>query len=333
MIIAKMNMEDAVRGYATSFMRLYALGVFFHLMMIHFNGIMRACNMILYSMKVMVAMSVLNIILSLAFVFLTPMQENGIPLSTAICWVLAFAATSPVIRRLMRSEQKLKFSKEIAKKIFNISWPSGIVSASWQFSSTLMYAMVGALPVNSVETMAAMTAGLRIESIIFMPAFAFNMANAVLVGNLLGEGKKEDAFSVGMVTAGIGISLITVITGVVIALARPIATVIAAKDPSGMVDPIALEETVRYLRIVMISEPFVAANLMFSGALAGAGDTRSLMRYTIFSLWVLRIPFAYIFGLHFGYGAIAIWWAMNITFFSQSALSSRRFLSKKWLNT
>ena len=107
--------------------------------------------------------------------------------------------------------------------------------------------------------------------------------------------------------------------------------IIAAKDPSGMVDPIALQETIKYLQIVMISEPFVAANLMFSGALSGAGDTRALMRYSLFSLWVLRIPTAYILGLHFAFGATAIWWAMNITFFSQTFLSSRRYLSKKWL--
>jgi putative MATE family efflux protein len=330
-ILDMMDMSDAVRTHAKAFMKLYCIGLFCHLMMAHFNGILRACKLIIYSMKVMVAVSTLNIILSLVFCFLTPMAERGIPLATAICWIIAFIVTVPVIKTLMRSKQKLVFSKAIAKKIFNISWPSGIVSLSWQLSSTLMYAMVARLPVNSEETMAAMTAGLRIESMIFMPAFAFNMANAVLVGNLLGEDKKEDAFSVGIVTAGIGVSLITVITAVVIALASPIAAIIAAKDPSGLVNPIAFDETIKYLRIVMISEPFVAANLMFSGALAGAGDTRALMRYTLFSLWVLRIPVAYIFSIHLGYGAIAIWWAMNITFFSQSALSSRRFFSRKWM--
>jgi len=40
-----------------------------------------------------------------------------------------------------------------------------------------------------VEILAAFTAGLRIESAIFLPAFAFNMANAVIVGNLLGSAR------------------------------------------------------------------------------------------------------------------------------------------------
>ena len=41
--------------------------------------------------------------------------------------------------------------------------------------------------------MAAYATGLRIESAIFMPAFAFNMANAVIVGNLMGEKKFDEA--------------------------------------------------------------------------------------------------------------------------------------------
>jgi Na+-driven multidrug efflux pump len=188
------------------------------------------------------------------------------------------------------------------------------------------------LPNNSVEIMAAMTAGIRIESIIFMPAFAFNMANAVMVGNLLGEKKPDDAYTIGLVTGAIGVSTIIVLTVLVIVGATPIANLIGSRDQMGNIDPIVHQEIIRYLHIVMLSEPFVAANLMFSGALAGAGDTRSLMKYTIFSLWIVRMPVAYIFGVVLGFGAPAIWWAMNVTFLCQVTLSSRRYLSKKWMN-
>ena len=58
---------------------------------------------------------------------------------------------------------------------------------------------------NRVEILAALTAGLRIESAVYLPAFAFNMANAVIVGNLLGEKKRKKPTASGLVTALIGV--------------------------------------------------------------------------------------------------------------------------------
>ncbi|MDR2884952.1 MAG: MATE family efflux transporter [Deferribacteraceae bacterium] len=328
--IANMDIEESVKANAVDFMRIYCIGMFFHYMMIHFNGIMRACKLMRVSMKILMVASLTNVALNIIFVFYTPLGKDGIPLSTAICWTGACLFALRIIRNLAKGEKK--FSKELGKKLFNISWPSGVVAFSWQFSSLVLYTIVGMLPVNSVETMAAMTAGIRIESIIFMPAFAFNMANAVLVGNLLGEKKPDDAYTIGLVTGAIGVSTIIVLTIAVLAGAEPIANLIASRDAMGNIDPLVHKEIIRYLYIVMLSEPFVAANLMFSGALAGAGDTRSLMKYTVFSLWIVRMPVAYIFGVVLGFGAPAIWWAMNITFFCQVTLSGRRYLSKKWMN-
>jgi len=328
LVIARLDIDPEVKARTITFTYAYCVGLFFHLTVTHYSSILRACKMIKASMKVLVSASLLNIILTIVFVFYTPLGYVGIPLSTSAVWILAFIILSVTIFRLMKGEKK--FSREAAKKIFTISWPMGIVSASWQFSSMILFVIVGVLPTNSVEVMAAMTAGLRIESMIFMPAFAFNMANAVLVGSLLGENKPDDAFTAGLVTAVAGVTTIIVLTIIVIAFVEPIARILGSKDETGAVDPAVMREIMRYLYIVMLSEPFMAANLMFSGALNGAGDTRPLMKYTLFSLCIVRIPTAYIFGIVLGFGAAAIWWAMNVTFVCQSFLSGRRFLSRKW---
>ena len=80
----------------------------------------------------------------------------------------------------------------------------------------------------------------------------------------------------------------------------------------------------------MIAEPFIALNLAMGGALNGAGDTKATMTYAILNVWVLRLPLAYILGIFLGFGATGIWWALNIGFFIQVILSTRRFMSKKW---
>ena len=215
------------------------------------------------------------------------------------------------------------FSSSILKQILSIGWPGGVVSLSWQFGGTALYSILGMLPLYSTEIMAAYATGLRIESAIFMPAFAFNMANAVIVGNLMGEKKFDEAYKNGFVTAFISMTIVTVMMAVIIIFARPIAEIL---EPNEAVVP----EIIKYLYICMIAEPFIALNLAMGGALNGAGDTKATMRYAILNVWVLRLPLAYILGIFLGFGATGIWWALNMGFFMQVILSTRRFMSKKW---
>jgi len=57
--------------------------------------------------------------------------------------------------------------------------------------------ILSALPEHRVEILAALTTGLRIESAIFLPAMAFNMANAVIIGNLLARKSRRRRFEAG----------------------------------------------------------------------------------------------------------------------------------------
>ena len=215
------------------------------------------------------------------------------------------------------------FSLPILKQILSIGWPGGIVSLSWQLGGTALYAVLGMLSYNSVEIMAAYATGLRIESAIFMPAFAFNMANAVIVGNLMGEKKYNEAYKSGLTTAFISVSVVTIMIVVIVLNARSIAELL---EPN----PVVVNEIVKYIYICMIAEPFIALNLAMTGALNGAGDTKAVMFYAMLNVWVLRLPLAYILGIALGFHAAGIWWALNSGFFLQSALSTRRFISKKW---
>ena len=180
------------------------------------------------------------------------------------------------------------------------------------------------LPKEKVETLAALTAGLRIESAVYLPAFAFNMANAVIVGNLLGEKKQEEAFRSGLVTAFIGVSVVTLMAVIVVLNARWIASFLSN-------NPIVVRESVRYLYIAMISEPFMAWGAILGGGLSGAGDTRSVLTRVALSIWVIRIPMAYLCVVVLGLGAASVWWSMNISQFVQAYFLYRRYSRRRWL--
>lgn len=320
-IASMLNAENEVKEYASSLIKIYFAGIIFHMVLINMNGVLRSCQKVKITMYVMITASIINIILLLFFYNFTDIGYQGIAISTAVSITTASLINMRIIYKMIN--KVYVFSSKILKNILSIGWPGGVVSLSWQFGGTVLYAILGMFAYNKVEVMAAYATGLRIESAIFMPAFAFNMANAVIVGRLMGEKKYDEAYKNGLVTAVFSMIVITFMILIIILNARNIAMFMEK-------DAVVVNEIVKYLYICMIAEPFIALNLAMNGALNGAGDTKATMRYAIINVWILRLPLAYILGIYFDLNAVGVWWALNIGFFIQSFLSTRRFLSKKW---
>jgi Na+-driven multidrug efflux pump len=172
--------------------------------------------------------------------------------------------------------------------------------------------------------MAAFTNGLKIESAIFLPAFAFSMAGAVMVGNRLGKGDDTEAFRSGVVTALMGVAVVSVLTILVMLNAGRIAGFLSD-------NPVVIDQCKIYIYIALISEPLMAWGVILGGGLNGAGDTMSVMLATSLTVWLIRLPLAYIIGIRTGCGAVAIWWAMNLSVLMQAVFITWRYFNKRWI--
>lgn len=323
-IIGLLGIPKVLKGYAATFLAIYSAGFFFDYILLNTNGTLRACKMIKKSLWTMAIACGLNIVLDFVLAFYTPLGFKGIAVATVISLFVGAVLNITYVRRIIRITFEL--SLPVIKKILNISWPSGILQVVWQLGVMALFLIINALPHNNIEVMAAFTNGLRIESAIFLPAFAFNMANAVLVGNLLGKNKKEEALHIGAATAGLGVFIIIILTLIVLFNAKHIAFLLSD-------NPIVIEECIKYIYISLIFEPFMAWGIILGGGLNGAGDTKSVMLIVAGTLWLIRIPLAFILGISLAFGAVGIWWAMNISIFFQAGLLSLRYFAKKWLDS
>jgi Na+-driven multidrug efflux pump len=214
-------------------------------------------------------------------------------------------------------------SMAVVKKIANLSWPPALLQIAWNAGSIVLYNILGRIGEASIIALASITNGLRIEAIIFLPAFALNMAASVLVGQNLGAGKVERAVKLGWEIAMVGVVLLSSIALAIFIWAKYLASIIA-------MEPAVLEETTRYLRIAMLSEPFMALSLVLGGALQGAGDTRGSMWVIIIGMWLIRLPLAFFLALILAYGATGVWVAMVISMAFQGLLMARRFHKGRW---
>ncbi len=321
-IVNIVNIPSGLKPLAAPLGRIYAAGLLFHYILIQTNGILRACRKVKSSLKTMAFVSFCNIGLAFFLVFETSLGYRGIALATAISVCAGSLVNTHKVWSLMDGTKR--FSRAIAKSVISIGWPSGLTQALWQAQTMALFLILSSFPGDGVEILAALSAGLRIESAIFLPAFAFNMANAVIVGNLLGATRRNEAFRGGVVTAFLGVPIVAFLTLVVIFNARFIAPFLSNND-------IVVAEMVRYLYIAMLSEPFMAWAVILGGGLMGAGDTRSVMVSIGVSLWFIRVPLCYAFVAIFGFGVTSVWWTMNLSQFVMACLITKRYFDRKWL--
>jgi multidrug resistance protein, MATE family len=321
-IVGLLSIPGPLKGFAAPLLQIYSAGLIFNYILMGTNGILRSCGMVKKSLWTMAAVCLLNIVLNFYLSLNTSLGFQGIAVATAASAFLGSIINLLYIARLTRGP--LTFSLLAVKRIFGISWPAGLLQVLWQMGAVLLFLIIGTLPKNSIETLAAFTNGLKIESAIFLPAFAFNMANAVIVGNLLGREEKEKAFHSGIVTATLGVVIVVFLTLAVMLNARQIASFLSNND-------LVIGESVRYIYISLISEPLMAWGVILAGGLNGAGDTRSVMNFIALSIWLVRIPLSYFLGVHLGLGAASIWWSMNISILVQTVFISRRYFGRKWM--
>ncbi len=321
-IIRLLNVPAPLKELSIPFIRIYAAGLVFHYVLINSNGVLRSCGMIRSSLKTMTVVCVVNILLNIFFVFETPLGYRGIALATASAVCVGSIMNLHYVRVLLMGSRK--FSHALVRKMLDIGWPMGILQILWQLGSMVLFLILSLLPEHKVEVLAALTTGLRIESAIFLPAFAFNMANAVIVGNCLGERKPEDAYRNGLVTMAIGVGVVSVLSLAVILIAPWVVPLLSRNE-------VVMTETIRYIYINMIGEPIMASGVILGGGLSGAGDTRSVLVRVALAVWLIRIPLCYLFVVVLGYGAMSVWWAMNISQVVQAFLVYRRYAGKAWL--
>jgi len=73
-------------------------------------------------------------------------------------------------------------------------------------------------------------------------------------------------------------------------------------------------------------------SLMFvvNGVLRGAGDTLIPMFISLFSLWIVRLPVAYIMSKNPGIGVSGIWWSIPIGWLSGVILYWGYYRMGRW---
>ena len=319
-----------IRTIAETFLVIFSFALGSNYLLIISNGIFRASGEVKKPLLTMLVFCIINIILDFALVFgfgrLPALGYPGIGYATAVSATVSMVVnciffTSGRWRKLLGKGWGLQGRTIL--QIARLGWPAGLLQIAWNAGSIILYHILAQLGSGSIIALASITNGLRIEAIIFMPAFAMNMAASVLVGQNLGAGNPRRAAQLGWKLALSAMVALSLISCIIFIFAEFFASLLAS-------DMSVLAETARYLRVNMFSEPFMALSLVLGGALQGAGDTKGNMWVIIFCMWIIRLPLAYLMAIMLGLGALGVWLAMVASMVAQGLLMAYRFQRGTW---
>jgi putative MATE family efflux protein len=216
--------------------------------------------------------------------------------------------------------EKLRIDFSIIRKIFNIGVPAAIEQFFMRFGQLLFFRIVAELGTVMV---AAHRITLTAESLSFMPGFGFALAATTLVGQYLGAEEPELSEKSGIIAVEMA-AIVMSIVGILFFIWPDIFLKIFTREKE------ILESARWCLRIVALSQPFLAGVMGFSGALRGAGDTRRVLMITFIGIWGIRLTLAYLLAIVLKFGLIGAWIGMSIDLVIRGILFFIIFKSGKW---
>ncbi len=205
------------------------------------------------------------------------------------------------------------------RRALRVGW-SAMLERLLSVTSFIFFVMI--ITVYGTSTLAGYQIGLRIEGLAFMPGFGFAVAAMALVGQNLGAKNPDAAYRSGLYSAKLAALFMGSVGLVLVAVPEYLAGFFTS-------DAEAIEEAAMYLMLVGISQVPLAMTFVLSGALRGAGATKTTMKINTASLWLLRVIPSFL-AMSAGLGIGWIYIIMTIETFIKGALFWYIFKQRKW---
>jgi MATE family multidrug resistance protein len=296
-----------------------------------------------------VVMNALNIVLCLLLIFGTP--ALGIPrMGIAGAGIAGFVSTYvglaimvgyallPDYRKTYRPFAVSKIDRGLIGSILKLSIPSAVatiaIMTGFMLFSKIASELDARFPAGVVSAMcpggdeepvnaAATTVIVGVLKLTFTACLAFGTSTATLVAQSLGEkdGAKAERFGWASVRLGL------LIFGVLGLLEAVFASqILGFVTHSELVRSAALMP----MRVMGLCTPLIAAGMILTQALFGAGNTRFVMIVELILHFTCLVPLAWLFGITLHFGLIGIWAAGVVYVLLLAGVMAFKFRSGDW---
>ncbi|MFZ5425813.1 MAG: MATE family efflux transporter [Thermodesulfobacteriota bacterium] len=326
-----LNVPEEVYGPARRILTLYLWLLPINYLFLIANAVLRSHKMVmapLYAMGVGCAVNAwLDFGLGLGWWGLPEMGYMGVAWATfwsmlggLLCNVFFLARAGLLTRAMLPA---WRWARVAWRYVFRVAWPAGLMQVVWHTGYLVLLSITGGLPEGGVEALAGFAGGSRVESGVFLPAFAFNLSASILVGHALGAGDKAEAKRMGYRVWGLGVLLMSALAAALWPFLPSLSWLFAP-------DAAVAAQTGSYLRYNLLAIPFTCTSMILAGALTGAGATVYNLIVFGVSIWCVRLPVAWWLGWKAWGTAEGVWLSMLVSQMFQAALLLAAYQFKDW---
>ena len=200
-----------------------------------------------------------------------------------------------------------------------IAAPMFLERIAMNFALVVLTVFVTPLGTNAL---AAHSLAITAEGICYMPGFGIAAAATTLVGQAIGAERRDLARRFSNASLALGMGLMGAMAVLMFAFAPAIMSLLTPDETVR-----ALGTTV--LRIEAFAEPLYAASIVGTGIFRGAGDTLVPSLIGLGTVWIVRLPLAWLLGPRLGLAGI--WLGMATELVIRGAIFLVRTRRGKWL--
>jgi putative MATE family efflux protein len=325
-----LGLQGRTRELGIAYLRVEALGHIFQSVSLCGAAALRATGDMRTPLWILGGVNLINMIVAPLLVFFGGLEVWGIVSGTLAARVLGGVAMLAVLfwgrgGLRLRLAAMRPDGHEI-RRIMRIGVPhsvDGLLNWFGHFAFFGIVARSGGRVIPQDVILAAHFVGIRVEGLTYLPAHAWGLAAATIVGQSLGAGRSDDAARGGN-RAALQASAIGLGAGLLYFLQA--ATIYQWLTRSTEVWAVGIPA----FQFMACFQLPVVLNNVYANALAGAGDTRFPILVTILGTLCVRVPAAYVGAIVLEGGLLGAWVGMSLDNTLRSILLWWRFQGGTW---
>ena len=324
--------DKAVIEFGASYLRIVCIGYLFYSITNCTIMMLRSVKTVSISIIVYTASLVVNSILNWIFIFgnlgAPELGIRGAAIATVCARITEFSIVLVFMfiyeRKIgLKIEHLLKLDKEILKDYVGLCTPVLCNELLWAIGASMISVIVGRM---GTEVVAANSINGVAHQFVTVFIFGMSNATAVIIGNTIGEGKKEKAkeyaYSIGIFSVVMGC-----ISGLMILLIKPF--VVNFYNVSYSTKLIAMEIMTVTSGIIVFQS--LASNFMM-GVLRGGGDAKFVLINDLIFMWLVAIPGGFFVAFVLELPVALVFLVIKCDEILKSLTSVYRVISGKWVN-
>lgn len=329
--------EDAVREQEVTYFRILTLGGSFSLLTAAMSGFFSGRGRTRPVMQANIVAALINIPLDYLLIFggfgiIPPLGILGAGLATVIGWVVCALILARIIFTRENDAkyhvlQGMCFEWDMFRRLLRYGLPSGVNFFMELVAITWFSFEVG---VFGKEALAASNIAFSLNTLVFLPMLGLNMAVAALVGQAMGRGRPAEAERVTVNTLHLAFAYMLPLALLLAVAAGPLTDLFAPGDLTPEEFAPVRQLGVVFLYFIAVYSLLDACNIVFFGALKGAGDTLGVM-FLLLCGFVLLLVLPILAMRHLGLASVVNYWIMFTLYVMVLAmLAAWRFYRRGW---